>query len=405
LNRKTSNNGRLRLSASIPVIFSVLALFAGFIVLAQEMDIFSPSIIREANNDFSSNWVKPAKWFRSNAGGMALEETLSRAAALRNEYALAIIFAHNSEIPDFLSRFYDEYYLPEVRILYKNGEQTRTQWILRDIYSNTRINAVFSELNEVVMAGTRNDNSEAFYYIDDIDKRSGFIEIFDRNSLLITEYRFYENGRNNRINYEYNSNILINAVVSSQEENKEYKELYADYYRYNRSLSLRAIERIFFADIPADDESIFISFPRNVMDAVGEFTLDAQRINLYPDFFGHNLIESNDKILYVTDERGRILSETFYNDEEEIILIIRNIWENNRISSTVKIENDTELLAEYVYNSDGDKILERNFKNGVLERVVSADGNIEIEELYLNNAVVLRAVWEDGRKISETRMR
>jgi len=50
-------------------------------------------------------------------------------------------------------------------------------------------------------------------------------------------------------------------------------------------------------------------------------------------------------------------------------------------------------------------ISEKNLKNGVLERVVLIDGETEIEELYMNNAVVLRAVWEDGRKISETRVR
>jgi hypothetical protein len=33
------------------------------------------------------------------------------------------------------------------------------------------------------------------------------------------------------------------------------------------------------------------------------------------------------------------------------------------------------------------------------------EGTREIEELYMDGVVVLQAVWEDGRKISETRMR
>ena len=400
MNKEARNKGIHRSAAVMPVIFSVLALFAGFIVIAQEMDIFSSG---EVNNDFSSGWVRPARWFRSNAGGMALEETLSRAVALRHEYALAVIFAYNSEIPPFLSQFYDGDYLPEIRILYKNGEQTRTQWILRDSRGNTRLNAVFTESGDFPV--TDFYNSETIDYIDNIENKTGFIEIFDNNSFLITEYRLYENGRNSRTNYEYENNILIGAFVSLQDNNKEYNEIYADYYRYNRSSSLRTIERIFFSDIQPADDSVFISFPRRIMDAVEESSLGNERINLYPEFFGDDAIESSNKIVYETDERGRILSETLYNDDEKIIRIIRNTWENNRIISTVKIEDDTELLAEFEYNSGGDRVLERNFKNGVLERIVSMEGNTEIEDLYLNNALVLRAVWEDGRKISETRMR
>jgi len=40
-----------------------------------------------------------------------------------------------------------------------------------------------------------------------------------------------------------------------------------------------------------------------------------------------------------------------------------------------------------------------------LERLVMTEDNKDIEQLYLNNVVILQAVWEDGRKISETRMR
>jgi hypothetical protein len=61
-------------------------------------------------------------------------------------------------------------------------------------------------------------------------------------------------------------------------------------------------------------------------------------------------------------------------------------------------------VSEYEYDSNSNVILERNFRNGVLERVVRTEGNREIEELYLNNFIVLRAVYEDGRKISETRV-
>jgi hypothetical protein len=69
----------------------------------------------------------------------------------------------------------------------------------------------------------------------------------------------------------------------------------------------------------------------------------------------------------------------------------------------MKTQNDTVLLAEFAYDSSGDRILERNFRNGILERLVRTEGKVDIEELYLNNVVVLITVWEDGVRISETR--
>jgi antitoxin component YwqK of YwqJK toxin-antitoxin module len=103
-------------------------------------------------------------------------------------------------------------------------------------------------------------------------------------------------------------------------------------------------------------------------------------------------------------ERSNILSQTLYDENDSIIWVITNKWSNDRIVSTLKKEGDTEYLAEFDYDSDGNRITERNFKNGILERVVYTEGNTDIEELYFNNMVVLRAVWENGRKISETRV-
>jgi hypothetical protein len=37
--------------------------------------------------------------------------------------------------------------------------------------------------------------------------------------------------------------------------------------------------------------------------------------------------------------------------------------------------------------------------------VIRTSGDREIEELYMDDRVILRAVWEKGRKISEERVR
>ncbi|MCL2759645.1 MAG: hypothetical protein FWD22_05485, partial [Treponema sp.] len=336
-------------------------------------------------------------------------------------------------------------------------EQIRTQWIFRDDNGNTRLNAVFMEPDSesvpedeylttyesveliitddtdediqhedepviLVFAEESNDldelkesdeisefneetEEEVFEYLADIKNRRGFLEIFNEDLYLTSEYRFYEDGRSAKTDYTYNNNLLIKAeylTIESYEE-REYKTAYVDHYRYNRTLSLRTIERVFHYDMHLSDP-VSVTFPRRIMDAAIIGIFSNERLNLYPEFFGDVFVGIGSRLIYDTDNRGRVVSQTLYDSEDSVIWFIINTWHNNRIISTTKTEGDLILTAEFVYNSDGDRIIERNIKNGVMERVVRAEGDLEIEELYMNNVVVLRAIWEDGRKISEVRV-
>jgi len=248
----------------------------------------------------------------------------------------------------------------------------------------------------------------------------GFIEIFDDKSFLTTEYRFSEEEQDGKTEYFYKDGIIISAKSFLWEENDKgggFKESHTDYYRYNRSAFLRNVERIFFTDrkITFAEDVIRIVFPNNIMSAARDDYFISEKFNAYPEFFGDLFVKKNDRLVYATDERGRILNQTLYRkqpnkekegeEEEKIVWAIKNIWSDERILSITKTEGDTVLLATYEYNSSGDCILERNLRNGVLERLVRTEGKRDIEQLYINNALVLQAVYEDGRKISETRMR
>ena len=380
----------------IPIVFLVLLFLIGIIALTQELDVFFPGFNEEEPQGFfTEQALSPPRWFRSNAGGMALEEIASQLVALRNEYALAIAFAHYDELPEYLLPYYDENYLIETRMLYKNGEQIRTQWLFRNIEGVTRLNSVFLEP----------EISDEEEQADNIINRKGFIEIFDGRSFLTSEYSFLENGRINRIDYTFNDNLLINAAVSFRENNEEYIRSFSDFYRYNRTLSLRSIERVFYEDMETQHiDPVLVVFPRRVMDATNEEFVVSERFNVYPAFFGEIFAHADSRIIYETDERGRILSQTLFDEAGEILWVISNTWQGNRIVSTSKTEGGTVFLAEFEYNSGGDRILERNSRDGIIERLVRTEGNFEIEELYLNGVVVLRAVWEDGEKISETRV-
>ena len=386
------------------------------------------------------DWVKPPRWFRSNSGGMPLEEMRSRITALRGQYALLIDFTNSFDLPEYLLNFFDKKYFIEVRTLYKDGIEDRTQWIFRDENYGVRLNAVLfdaaqdtdSENKEAAPADKAETNVEveAVNIAEETkiiaakagkrEPASGFIEIYDDKYHLTGEYRYSGNGEKSKIVYLYNGGIKTTAQAMLWDENeKKYIQTHTDYYRYNRSSFLRAVERVFLTDQRitsadnviadnkvADDNVVKVSFPQNILAAARGRFFKGERFNAYPDFFGDLFVLKDSKIIYTTDDHGRVLEQTLINNDEEqtIVWKIANTWSNDRIVKVTKTEGETVLMAEYVYNKSGDRVLERNIKDGVLERVVRSEGKTDIEELYLDNKVVLKAVWEDGRKISESRI-
>jgi len=470
------------------VLIFILLIFAGIIALTQETNEELPLV--EAENEFDANeelflhpeeekplpeWhKKSARWFRSNAGGMAVEEIPSRLAALRNEYALVIDYAHKDDLPENLQPFYDDQFFIEIRVLFKKGVQSRTQWIFRDEDGRSRLVAVFMEkeaasekqpepnktedadeiqellaviteneitdelltdlneavdadvVSEIVAVLTENeiiDETQADVFdsvINDVineivetvevkkNNMSGFIEIYDENSFLTAEYRFFQDGSRNRTDFVFKDGLLLSSTFSLWEEKnmEQYAQVYTDYYRYNRSLYLRSMQRVFYKDrVISSNDPVVITFPSGILAAARETAFISERQNSYPDFFGEITMKKDSKVSYSTDEKGRILSQTFYDEEDNVIWAIYNTWSDDRIASTVKEEGDNVYLAEYEYDSSGDRVLERNYTNGVLQRVVRSEGKTDYEELYLNGKIILQAVWEDGRKISETMMR
>jgi hypothetical protein len=489
--------------APFVMLFSV-----GIIALTQESpfqvnDFTADNEKDEQDQDFSSGyelerkipeWVKPARWFRSNSGGMPLEEMQSRIAAMRGQYALVIDFTSPIDLPEHLQSYYDDRYFIEVRTLYKGGNENRTQWIFRDENYGVRLIAVLFEASAAAQEASREAAQNAAQDTDDekiedapveenaadvSDKvavsdettviqnaedgnieitgnveiaelqgdiedseietkvspviwrgpASGFIEIYDEKYHITAEYRYTDKGERSKIEYFYNNGIKTSArTMLWDDKDGDYIQTHTDYYRYNRSAFLRAVERVFMRDqqitssdnvvtsnevadnVVKDnivkDNVVKVSFPHNILAVAKNDSFMGEKFNSYPDFFDDLFVLKDSKLVFTTDERGRVLDQTLINNDEEktVIWKIVNTWSDDRIVKITKTEGQTVLLTEYVYNKDGDRVLERNIKNGVLERVVRSEGKTDIEELYLNNKVVLQAVWEDGRKISESRV-
>jgi hypothetical protein len=349
-------------------------------------------------------------WYISNAGGMALEPAFSR-VALRSKYALSVGSSLYADLPLRLRKYYDGSYRIELRVLYEGGEISRRQWSFQDEVGVIRLVAVLQK------------------------DHSGFIEQYNSDRLITESHRIEGDGSDYITNYLYNRGFLIRAETrlftpnppppepedasaeaeagkpaAAPEEEKEpegsLEDLWTDYYRYNRSSALRGVERQFHRSPPGENpEPALIRFPQLILGIWGENEFVQPGSVFNSEFFEDVIINSGDRILYTTDDRGRILSEVRRDEKDQVLGEVHNTWSGDRLTSVLWSSGDEDRLVEYEYNSQGDRVFERNFRNGTLERTVRQEGEREVEELYMNGTVMLRAIWENGRKISEERVR
>ncbi|MDR2746256.1 MAG: hypothetical protein LBB77_02315 [Treponema sp.] len=384
----------------------------------------------------SLSWGQKSEWYISNAGGMALERAASRFAAMRSPYCLLVEEGSSLDMPDLLRPYYQARWLVELRVLYKDGEEARRQWLFRDGSLN-RLAAVFTrsggdagegeiseeeagekeaaeeKSGERETAEGETDGGEADGEAGEKKPPLGFIEIFGENGLIAMERQFLEDGEL-IIDYVYrnagNRDVLISAGTRRiPPGGGTAEDLYTDYYRYTRNYSLRLIERVF--PKPREDGSgegvpiAMLRFPRRSLDSEKE-TGFVSPVPVYGSQFLEDVeAESLHRIVYATDERGRILSETREDEEGNIVGELRNAWSGDRLSRIVWNADGEERITEYVYNQDGDRIEERNYRDGVLERLVRVQGDREDEELYMNGELILRTRWEGGRKVYEEQVR
>ena len=430
---------RKKISTIIPpALFLLLLLFAGILAITQESDeddfeapepAFDETMLdalftdgEEYDGEYSEDiWMPPGppRWFRSNAGGMALEEVPSRLYAIRNEYALVIDYIAPDELDPFLIPFYAKEFNIEIHVLYEEGRESRRQWLFRDEAGSTRVNAVFrytdadpadnEDLEYVTSEFDDAEDSDEYVPVprmDDSRTAAGFVEVYGENSLIAGDYLFPEEGEQIMTEYFYNGSTLIRAETAKKTagtESSGYEKMYTDNYRYNRSSSLRYVERLYHETVINDP--VRLLFPYRILDAASSENFLSEKLFPQFDFFGEQMVAEGFRMVYETDSRGRIQKQTLFNNNDEIVWVIVNTWSGDRIASVKKTEGENVWLTEYRHDGKGKRTEQRDTHNGVLERLVLIDGDRETEELYMNGVVILRAFWEDGRKISEERVR
>jgi hypothetical protein len=404
------------------IILIIAAFFALGIFLAAQ----------EAAETGLSETVEPIKWYRSNASGLAIEMIPSRRAALRYEYCLSVESIASRRLPGVIPRniipYYENAYRVELRQLYENGAEIRRQWIFRDGKGLARISASGSPSFFSPAVQRVNEDEE-------LEEVKGFIEIRNSSGYVTRELQYDEDLSEWEFRYIYREGVLIRAetwlkeppltplvqevdVIAGLEneakaldqrssiapaERKEpvLERLFTDSYRYTRSGSLRAIDRTVHE---GTGERSRIGFP-----ALSPRIIPREELATYAGvyntayFLGAGNLEGL-TVNYNMDSRGRVLSEITKNKEGKTIGELKNTWSDNRLMTALWKSGDDERRIEFEYDKDGKPLVERNFRKGVLERVVKTEEDNEIEEIYMNGILILRAYWENGLKISEERI-
>jgi hypothetical protein len=365
-------------------------------------------------------------WYISNASGMALERAGSSFVALRRPYCLLIEEPGSLGLPAPLSPYYREPWTVERRTLYKDGEEFRVQWIFRDAGGGSRLVAVFTppedeagapEEREAALADSAESADAADSAESGAKVPNGFIELYGENGLIELERQLFDAGEETLVEYRYRRlpsgtrDFLIRAdtrrKLTDGEGNAIEEDLYTDYYRYTRNYSLRTIERFFYQGTGTGNTAA-MRFPRRSLDSKDEELFVSPAISYGSEFLEDVQTGTPGRLVYETDERGRILKETRWGEDGELVSELRNQWSDNRLSRIIYTTTTPvagERITEYEYNDEGDRITERNYRDGVLERVVHSSGGREDEEIYMNGELILRTQWEGGRKIREERVR
>jgi hypothetical protein len=316
-------------------------------------------------------------WYRSDAAGNALERMPSESSAKQNRYSLSIEKTTASLLPAAMQPYYQPNYQIELHITYEQGAVSGQQWQCSDSAGIRLIGAAST--------GTALDS----------------IELYDGAGFLTEEYRF-PGGAETVTRYFYNHDLLIRAETHAGDT-----AITTDYYRYSRSNALRYLERQYHTTVEAP---LILSFPYRGSMISTEEQFIIPIIAVSSDFLSDVLnsdAEADTRTVYTTDSLGRIVTETRYDKDGAVTGKLENIWVDNRLKSMLWHAGDDDRRTDYEYDEAGARITEKNYNRGALERVVRrAPGTLDrdIEELYLNGKVVLRALWEHGHKISEERV-
>jgi hypothetical protein len=401
------------------------------------------------------------EWYISNGAGMMLEKAFPL-RALRSKNALSMQTISEAELPAELRKYYAPPWKIMCSVLFEDGKRIKSQWVFRDETDTALFVASIGD-NGAGFIEWYNDQG---YIIEeqrlDSDGAGFFISYtYKDNMLLKAESHIVEAIPPDpetteespttpqpplqlpiQEDEEIAQSLLAQDQVGLGDEEplppvpkvaapkalelarnpqgpatipeffvartgREGGPLWTDTYRYTRTASLRSVERVFHVkenNAQAENSHQLIRFPRSLPKDIKEDETNGMTQPSGSTFLSDVLRDNPAKAVYKTDNKHRVITETRIDENGEIIGEVNNLWKDDRLTSVTWTAKGEDMKIEYRYNKAGDRIGEEDFRNGILERSVQLqeDGK-EIENLYIDGQVILSAIWEDGRKISEER--
>lgn len=353
--------------------------------------------------------AEPARWYLSDAAGIAYESA-SAAVALRSGWALEIRTLGPGEIAAVYPGAVSDRERVELKTLYKDGTERRRVVSVLDA-------AGFSRFEESKSA-------------DGFTRR----ERYDSLRRLTEETTQAADGTGTVIKYEWSGDRILRAAAFSLDA-VDGEALWIDRYRYDRSGALRSVEREKESSAFSQDSRLGSprslefreadgSVVRTLFDPQGRETetvrfgpdgktvVSSERVSYGPEAGAGGVSASRrttgdsgkPKEVFL-DEKGRVVRAVLFDEDGAAIEETRTEWTDERVAALVVVRGGKVRRTEYGYDSRGDRILEKNFSDGILERVVRKEGAMEIEDIYKNGALVLRATYEDGVLTREERVR
>jgi hypothetical protein len=273
---------------------------------------------------FVPSFALSQEWYRSNQAGMALERIPSRMVALHHAWALSVERPGPAALPAILRPHHNSSYTLERRLLYERGVLKRRQWIFRDRGGVVRLNASLpADLSSIGKA----EGSEV----------PPFIEFFSSGRVLTETRQILASGVY-VTRYFYREEILVRA-----ETFLDNAPLWTDSYRYTRQLLLRGVERVYH-EAGAYAASLQGTSSSPPLPAVN---LDLRSAPPIPGFVqpgsphGNNIMTEvlasiyavqAARVIYDTDNLGRVLTETRYDGNDNILAVISNEWAGDKIA-------------------------------------------------------------------------
>ena len=316
-------------------------------------------------------------------------------AALHNEWALLVERTSRTALPALLRPYDNPSYTLEQRLLYEQGKLKRRQWIFRS-GGMVRVNASLPA--DIASTGKAKSG-----------EIPPFIEVFASNRTLTETHQYLPAGVYTT-RYSYREGLLVKAETFLDKA-----PLWTDSYRYTRQALPRGVERIYheagshaapFQGTGSKPPAAPVNLDIRETPSVPGFVSPGSPYDssIMTEVLGSIYAVNAARIIYDTDAQGKVLTETRYDEENQILAVITNEWSGDRITE-IRWSAPPDQGRIVFHYSGKNRVSEEDYRNGVLERTVKARGDEEIEEIYMRGKVILRAVWKDGRKISEEQLR